>query len=408
MRQGQVTLAAPRALLLTVLVLGLVTGCASLGLHQATPGAATVQKATAEIPEAQLLDVWIALFDPGELPKDEDDAMGLSLDIREAEARFMPMHLRNTLEKTGYWGAVRVVPRGTAGAEVLVEGTIKASNGETLALEITASDSTGREWFSGTYESEVSIEDYQGSAPQTAEVFQPLYNAIANDLARYRMRWTPQDIRTIRRVAALRFAQDLAPDAFAGYLRVSDDGDYSIVRLPAQDDPMYQRIQAIRERDFLLIDTLNGHFDNFSREMQTPYNEWRKARSEEAAALRSVKNEATTRKLLGVAAIAGAIALEALTDGKGRQSTSTLRNVMVLGGAYAVKTGFDMDSETTIHREAIEELGDSFASETKPLVVDVEGEVHELTGSAEAQYSKWRELLRRIYASETGLTEGAD
>jgi hypothetical protein len=112
--------------------------------------------------------------------------------------------------------------------------------------------------------------------------------------------------------------------------------------------------------------------------------------------------------LLGVAAIAGAIALEALTDGRGRQSTSTLRNVMVLGGAYAVKTGFDMDSETTIHREAIEELGDSFSSETKPLVVDVEGEIHQLTGSAEVQYTKWRALLRRIYASETGLIEGAD
>ena len=367
-----------------------------------------MQKATAEIPEQQLLDVWITLFDPGEMPKDEDDAMGLSMEIREAEARFMPVHLRNTMEKTGYWGAVRVVPRGTTGAEVLVEGTILASNGETLALEITASDATGRKWFSATYESEVPVEDYQATNRQTAEVFQSLYNAIANDLARYRMRWKPEDIRTIRRVATLRFAQDLAPDAFAGYLRVSDDGQYSIVRLPAQDDPMYRRIQAIRERDFLLIDTLNGHFDNFSREMQMPYDQWRKARSEEAAALRSVKNEATTRKLLGVAAIAGAIALEALTDGRGRQSTSTLRNVMVLGGAYAVKTGFDMDSETTIHREAIEELGESFASETKPLVVDVDGEVHELTGSAETQYTKWRALLRRIYASETGLIKGAD
>jgi hypothetical protein len=394
--------------LLVALLLGLVAGCASVGLRGARPGAETVQKATAEIPEQQLLDVWITLFDPGEMPKDEDDAMGLSMEIREAEARFMPVHLRNTMEKTGYWGAVRVVPRGTTGAEVLVEGTILTSNGETLALQITASDATGRKWFSATYESELPVADYQATNRQTAEVFQPLYNAIANDLARYRMRWKPEDIRTIRRVATLRFAQDLAPEAFDGYLRVSDDGQYSIVRLPAQDDPMYRRIQAIRERDFLLIDTLNGHFDNFSREMQTPYDQWRKARSEEAAALRSVKNEATTRKLLGVAAIAGAIALEALTDGRGRQSTSTLRNVMVLGGAYAVKTGFDMDSETTIHREAIEELGESFASETKPLVVDVDGQVHELTGSAETQYTKWRALLRRIYASETGLIKGAD
>jgi hypothetical protein len=37
------------------------------------------------------------------------------------------------------------------------------------------------------------------------------------------------------------------------------------------------------------------------------------------------------------------------------------------------------------------------------MVVEVEGEVHELTGSAEVQYARWRALLKRIYASETGL-----
>jgi hypothetical protein len=81
---------------------------------------------------------------------------------------------------------------------------------------------------------------------------------------------------------------------------------------------------------------------------------------------------------------------------------------MVLGGVYAIKTGFDKDSETGIHRDAIKELGDSFASETRPLVVEVEGQTHELTGSAEVQYAKWRSLLKQIYASETGLTGGAE
>ena len=76
---------------------------------------------------------------------------------------------------------------------------------------------------------------------------------------------------------------------------------------------------------------------------------------------------------------------------------------MVIGGAYAIKTGFDKDSETTIHRDAIEELGESFSADTKPLVVDVEGETHKLTGSAEVQYAKWRALLKQIYAAETGL-----
>jgi hypothetical protein len=40
--------------------------------------------------------------------------------------------------------------------------------------------------------------------------------------------------------------------------------------------------------------------------------------------------------------------------------------------------------------------------------VEIDGETHELTGSAEVQYEKWRGLLREIYASETGLIEVAN
>ena len=173
-----------------------------------------------------------------------------------------------------------------------------------------------------------------------------------------------------------------------------------MAHLPAEDDPMYQRVNAIRDRDFLLIDTLNGHFDNFSRQMAPPYTQWRKARSEEAAALRDLERQALTRKLLGAVAILGAIAVESQNNGNG---SAVLRDAMVIGGAYAIKSGFDKSAETGIHRDAIIELDDSFSAEAKPLVVEVEGEIHELTGSAEVQYTKWRALLKRIYATETGL-----
>ena len=43
-----------------------------------------------------------------------------------------------------------------------------------------------------------------------------------------------------------------------------------------------------------------------------------------------------------------------------------------------------------------------------PLVVDVEGETHKLTGSAEEQYTKWRALLKQIYAAETGLVDSGE
>jgi hypothetical protein len=183
------------------------------------------------------------------------------------------------------------------------------------------------------------------------------------------------------------------------------DGGFSVQRLPAEGDPMVGRINAIRERDFLLVDTLNGHFDNFRAEMQDPYFQWRKTRLEELEAMREIERQARNRKLLGAAAIIGAIAIEAMGGDSTRASTGSLRNMMIVGGAYAIKTGFDKDSEATIHRDAVEELGESFAAETQPLVVEVEGETHELTGSAENQYQQWRGLLRRIYATETGLID---
>ena len=391
-----------RFLLLVAIIAVQLSGCSTLGSSRNVDGQVPLNKAVTEVAEDQLLDVWIELFDPGELPDDEEEAMGLSMDIRAAEARYMPEQLRVAMEVTGYWGAVRLVPQHTEGGELLVRGTIIESDGERLELDITALDATGREWFNRSYKEQIEVEEYRRRNLADDDVFRSLYHVIANDLAEFRQTLTAADITAIRRVAELRFAADLSPDAFDDYLALDKQGHYSIVRLPAADDPMFRRVMAIRERDFLLIDTLNGHFDNFSREMDQPYDEWRKARSEEAVALRKVESDALKRKLLGAAAILGAIIIESANNGNA--GSSVLRDTLVLGGAYVINTGFDMDSETSIHRDAIIELDESFSSEARPLVVEVEGEVHELTGSAEAQYAQWRALLKRIYASETGFS----
>jgi len=384
-----------------LLLIALIQGCSSFGPTRSVDGDVPLTRPFTELNEEQLLDVWVELFDPGELPQDEDEAMGLSMNIREAEARYMPEQLRAAMELSGYWGAVRLVPRDTPGSELLVRGTILISDGERLELEITALDATRREWLNRTYQAEIEYPRYNANGLDRGDAFQSLYNSIANDLAEVRAELDAADAKAIRRVAALRFAADLAPDAFTGYLH-EDEGKFSVVRLPAVDDPMYRRVQAIRDRDLLLIDTLNGHFGNFTRQMERPYTEWRRARGEESEALREIKYDALKRKALGVAAILGAIAIEATGDG-GNAASSVLRDSLMLGGAYAIKTGFDKSSESGIHREAIVELDESFSAEAGPLVVEIEGETHELTGSAETQYAKWRALLKRIYVSETGL-----
>ncbi len=153
----------------------------------------------------------------------------------------------------------------------------------------------------------------------------------------------------------------------------------------------------------MLIDTLSGRFENFHSEMRPTYDNWREARTSEAEAAAEIRREANTRKLLGLASILGVIGME--VAGVASNATRTLSNVMVIGGAIAIKSGFDKAAEAEIHHAAIEELGESFSLEATPMVVDVEGKTHELTGSAEVQYSKWRDLLRQVYASETGIIE---
>jgi hypothetical protein len=391
-----------RKIFISLLLSSLLAGCATSGGTRNVKQQEVLQKVTAELPEQQLLDVWIELFQPGDLPEDKDDARGLSMEIREAEARYMPVHLRGVIERTGYWGAVRIVPQGTEGAEVLVSGIIKESDGEEILLEITATDASGRQWFKRNYHGEVEAEAYSKLSGHS-DGLEAVYNAIANDLAKHRNKLLENEIVAIRQIAEMRFAADMLADAFAGHLSKDDKDMYTLVRLPAGEDPAIQRVRVIRERDYQLIDTLNGHYDNFYREMSDPYLEWRKARSTEAAALREVKRKANTQKALGVAAILGAIVLGSVGDSNSSVSRGTMSDVLVIGGLYSIKRGIDTNAQSTIHQSAIEELGESFSLEAKPLVVDVDGEIHELTGSAEAQYEQWRDLMRKIYASETGL-----
>ena len=390
--------------MLVLLLLGaLLGGCGTMDSRRDQRTPVAVDMAPDLLEEVRLLDVWIELFEPGPLPEDDDERRGITPEIRKAESRFIPVHLKNTLQRTGYWGAVRVVPKNAGGGELTVKGRILESDGETLALHIRALDSRGEVWLDETYRDQVLTTDYDVTERGEQDAFQNLYNNIANDLAEHKADLEPKTLGEIRRVAELRFAGEMAPAVFQNYLRESD-GRYLLKRLPSEQDPMLMRIRTIRERDYLLIDTVNDHYDGYYRDIWEPYGNWRQFRMEEEENLRKVEREAMTRKVLGIGAVLGAIALEVLGGRSSRASTAGLRSAMLIGGAMAAKSGFDMDNEARIHIDAIEELDVSFESEASPMVIDVEGETHKLTGSAEDQYTKWRELLHRIHVTETGFT----
>ncbi|MEA3468507.1 MAG: hypothetical protein U9R57_09845 [Thermodesulfobacteriota bacterium] len=361
-----------------------------------------------ELAESDLLNVSIKVFDPGTLPPDPDGTSGLSPEIRAAEARFVPIHLKYTLQRTGFWGAVRVVPDDDVGTDLLVRGMIVFSDGESLVLSVNAVDSTNRIWLDKTYAETAQIREHDKGDPGRSDTFQDLFNTIANDLILIRNRLSPQGVAEIRDVAELRYAAFMAPDAFTGYLQQRPGGQFMLTRMPPPGDSMMTRVHNVQSRDDMLVDTINGYYDAYYQDLWQPYTDWRKFRSEELFTMRELEQQALTRQLLGIASIVGAIALGATTDYDTVVQTSTLRDVMVMGGAAAIYSGVQKKEESRINKQVIEELGTSFSSEAEPLVVEVDGETLRLSGTAEQQYSRWRELLREIYARENGLLSEAE
>jgi hypothetical protein len=325
-------------------------------------------------------------------------------EVRKAESRYIPVMIRDTLENTGQWGQVRVLPGEGSGMEVYVDGRILDSTGVELRLEVVASDATGRTWFRKTYEAGADTRAYKDVVGKPRDPFENLYNTLANDLLAARRALTREQRVELRRVAELRFAAELAPYAFGSYLAQDRKGLYGVARLPADGDPVVQRMQRVRERDYALVDTLNEHYANFSGSIAEPYTQWRKFTHEELEAEAQARREALTRQVLGAVAVVGGIVAGAETSSSAGSAAAT---AAVIGGMYAFKSGLDKRAEIKIHAESLKQLGDSFQAEVQPMVVDVEGRTLQLKGSAEQQYAEWRALLRELYENETGLPADA-
>jgi hypothetical protein len=351
----------------------------------------------AEIPESRLLDVAIDLFAPGVVEGEAAPQLkkGIRAAVRKSEARYFPIHLRDTLQSTGQWGAVRVVPGGSAWADVLVTGTIDKSNGKDLELRVTARDASGREWLSRKYKQAADPVAYAQERPADGrDPFQGLYNRVANDLVRARDKRKPSELEQVREVARLRFAAAMAPDPYRDYLVADRGGRTKVARLPAGDDPMMARLGAIRDRDHMFVDTLNEFYSDFYARMDSSYDEWRAFSYQEQLALDSINRVSRLKKILGAIAILGGLLLDPADDRSG------VKDVLIIGGIAAVQSGFEDGKEAGIHRAALTELADSFEGEVVPLVLDVDGKVVQLSGSAEAQFAKWRQLLRDIGATD--------
>ena len=352
------------------------------------------------VPEDLLLDVGVAIFDPGLDDMDDDVEELTNPQIRVAESRYAPFLLAETLQRSANWGIVRLMPNASSPMDLYINGTILESNGESMAMRIEVIDSTGRHWYTKLYDQAISQFSYDPSQRQQNDPFQILYNNIANDLLAWKKANIEEDeIMEIRMISEILFAQRFSPEVFDDYLIQNRDGYLEIISLPADSDPMLNRIRDIRERDFMFIDTVQDYYATYVRQMRLPYDSWREQSYYETITLRELEASARRRFIAGAATVVGGLA--AATQGS-NYGTAIGGAYAVGAGAYLLKSGFDKQAEARIHMEALEELGQSLENEVAPQVIILDDRSITLSGSVDEQFGQWREILADLYAAEVG------
>lgn len=358
--------------ILWLLWFAILAGCASPGTETENPMPQPVKDSidllrSSRAPEAdQMLDVAIVSFDVQAADR-ESAYVGdwIFQDILEIESLYLPTLLRETLIESNQWGVVRVLPQQDLSMDVTVRSTILSSDGVQLMLRVDAVDSTGRPWLSKDYA-------YPYKLQETQDPFQSLYNEIANDLLAVRRSLSDSEIKNINRVTDLRHAADLSPDTFADLLETDPNGLTRVTRLLADNDPMLARIERMRVRHNLFIDTLDNYYQELNLSMQPVYDLWRYYSREQ---ILEVENEI-------------------------RKDANKNRNN---SGFTAISNNYFRYKAKKLFEQEWRELAEGFTQELEPQILQLNNQVYSLKGSVEDQYVQWRRILRQFYLQERGL-----
>lgn len=372
-----------------------ICGCASYSVQTTdfTPAASS----PLEVPEDYLLDVGIEVFEP-DLESVPDELLRFD-GIREAEAVWVAEQLKDTLQSTEAWGVVRVIPDGRVVIDVKVGGKILQSDGEVMRLAVRAVDSTGEVWLDKTYEQRISHYAYS-PAQSGNEPFQGIYNEISNDMFELLSAKPATERQELRKITSIQFARDFSPEAFDEFLVESETGTLELDRLPAENDPMLERIERIRTRDEMFVDVLQDYYRGFTAEMDEPYKIWREQSYRETMLIQQLGDSAAARKLGGWLALIGGVAAQ-FTDS---QVASWAGQVAIYAGLETIRSGYMFEDEALLHVQTLTELGDSLEQELQPSVIELQDRTVTLAGTVRDQYETWRSILRQMYYEETGYT----
>lgn len=351
------------------------------------------------------IDVIIPVFDPG-LPEDPDDYEKNNIwpELRRSEANRFAWKLKQALDETGKFGAVRVTPDRSATGGLYVLGKIIESNGEDVEIDLTVVDIGGSEWFDNSYEHTVSEEFFKDQRNKDKDPYNPIFEAAARDIVGELEDHDDKELEDLHHLADIRFGAGFSEPAFGRFME-KRKGKIFLIAKPSEDDPMYRRIKSIRVRDQMFVDSLQSNYEAFSSQMDKSYRMWQEQTLIEVKAAREAE-QAKWLNAIGGAILIGLAVLSGVAGANsdsysGSSAGATGAIIGGMAGAQMIQNSFKTSEEAKVHRDAINELGQSVDMELSSQVVAFEKQTVELTGDAREQFNQWRDFLQKIYEQET-------
>jgi len=363
------------------------------------------------------LDVMIPVFDPG-IPENPDDyeKLGIWPELRRAEATKFALMMKAALQSTGAFGAVRVTPDKNSTGDLYVLGKIEESNGEDVEINIKVVDISGKTWLESSFDHRVSEQFHNSLRNKGKNPYDPVIDEAAKYIVENLNGRTAKELSTLKSISQMRFATSFSESEFSKYLGKNEGlfgseeffgfggSHITLVGMPADDDPNFAKIRALRVRDQLFIDNLQTHYQKFESKMNESYAVWQEQSLTEAKAAREAESEAAGEAVLGVLVLGlGILALAASSNNSGSYNPAPLIagiGAAAVGGALLAKS-FRTSKEAEVYRDALSELGQSVDLELAPQVIEFEKKTVELTGNAAEQFMQWRRFLKKVYAAQT-------
>lgn len=357
------------------------------------------KQASEPIPEDQLLDVGVVVFDPN-IPEDYDDIIEANItpEVRRAEANWIANYIKDYLQATGNWGAVRAIPEPSLAVDLLIRGRILHSNGERQVLEINVTDSRGVVWIDEVFDSYASKYSYEPDVPVEIDPFQTNYKTLSNKLLEYQESLSPDVIHEIRMTTLVRYGKEIVPEAFGEYVIEERGGRYTLKRIPSSDDPTMAAVRLLLVREQGVIDQLDEYFDQFANDMEDPYRHWREGTYGEAIAMREELARSKARLRSGIVLAV----ISALAQRQSGGLTEIAGYAGVIGGATEILGGIQDRANAKVHQERLQELGDGAGREISPMIIQLENSTISTQGTYAEQFERVIEIIRKNYQKELG------